>query len=861
MSKILLLTSTLEAGCYLASCLNDVEFNMPFEELRSAAKKKSCLIGDIYIISWSYGHLFREIKPKEIREDWSIFTKLPSPEDYRMEELAHQIKFVPADDKNKQLQIRVLEELLGRKDISSIVIATDADANGELIGRNMIFLINPNINVPIYRLWNIGPFSSKTAVKEALADLQSYDNEKYNALFYSEIARRRCDYLLGMKLSKVLSSLYGKAYFIGRVKIFIVALLGNRQLKINAFQANGPQLLYSLSGKIGDLELSHFFYEDGEDSEKSNDKETCLKVNNYYNKNVFDDVLRTLKASELTGSICSNSKKIISSPSRPLPLNSTDFASEMLKKYKITLAQCTEILRYLWQKDFISYPNTTGRYFLTSEYEKVEAMFSAAKQFLELYGFHTNAVFSIDNVVFNDAKAAKQSHAPLTPKLTLPSADDIEKWKTSELPHIEDAYILILQHFLSVFCDDDIIEEQHLSVDIAGLSFELVGQQLLCPGWRALLCPEFQDTTFLADLKVGTKVKFDDLVVNQHETECPEQYTLHSLVETLLNITGAVDKAITTATSPEEKKKLIQLRLNLKQHTSIGTEETRSSTIQELIANNIIELDSDTGQITLSSSGQELYKLIPAPLKSIALTANWETGLEAIRHGELDYEEFIASIDATIMDKLIPSVFANLGKHVPIKKKQPAQIIDVFCPICGQQLLESEVSFRCTLPCKVSIFKDQTRTIGRELTLNDLEKFLESDKDRPFDDKANGTRIFFDPEEKYFVGVLWAAKPKKVVNTKPVPAPGVVYEAYKTFRLDDKYVFKKFRGYLITISQAEELLNGGSVVMTRVSAETKKDYKILCTLGENGLIKAKFLPIKSLKLEDAVEEVRGRLSK
>ena len=163
--------------------------------------------------------------------------------------------------------------------ILKIIIAADADAEGEAIGRDMIFRINPNIDIPIYRLWNTGSFKSKEAVEKSMRDIMPYDSEVYENLYDSQKARSNADFIAGMKVTKVLVDHYNKKFYVGRVKSVVVSLIGDR---INEIKDFVPKKYYQISGKKEDLELSHFYYKDVEDFDDSGElKITKQKTKNY----------------------------------------------------------------------------------------------------------------------------------------------------------------------------------------------------------------------------------------------------------------------------------------------------------------------------------------------------------------------------------------------------------------------------------------------------------------------------------------------------------------------------------------------------------------------------------------------------
>lgn len=837
--KTLILTEKREAGCDMAATLGDSKLGGDAEKLNAEGKSKGFLEGEKFVISWAAGHLYSQVSPKEISPSYGLFQRLEAANDYKMPNLVNEIRLKPAEDENKayptkEKQRKILKDLLFRMDIEKVIIATDADAEGEAIGRQMIFQINPKINLPITRLWNTGSFKAPESIEKAMNGLMPYNTPKYEALFYSQVARSNCDYLTGMKITKVLTDQYNKPFFTGRVKSVIISLLGNRELEIEAFKTNGAKLFHSITGKVGSLELSHFFYEENEDFNEAGELETkMLKAKNYFSKAAADAVVKEVNDAKLTGKVEKNETTPTVSKTRPLPLSGTDFASEMMGKYKIKLKQCNEILDYLRNEGFTTYPGTNGRYFAVTDRGEVQTAFSSIEKYFGSQGLSLDATFTTDAAIFNDKKAATQNHTPLSVTGKVPDAADLETWKGQKLPFIKEGYELIAKRIMVAFLPDDEIIKQHLIVDISGHKFEITGQKAITQGWRTFIGQEIKDSTFSSDLKEGDAITIDKIEIKDGKTKCPSKYTNKSLVDTLLNVSRVIEDEIRESDDPEHINKLKETKKLLRNAEGIGTDRTREGIIDDLVKNGMIEVTGKNEELSLLAAGRELYKVIPEQLKSVILTGDWENSFELIRRGELDYKDFIASVDKTIMNEMIPYVFENLGKDVDVKAPRgETKTLELDCPLCGSKVLETDKVFKCTDPCKLVVFIDQSRTIGRKLTSEDLPAVFSSTKEDPFG-SSDGHRFYFDPANKYFLTPIWNNSAPAASSTGNATG-GELVETAKTFRMGGNYVFKEFRGENLTKAQATKLLEGKAVTLTRKSRDSKEPYKVKCTLNENG---------------------------
>ncbi|MCR1812106.1 DNA topoisomerase [Sulfurospirillum sp. hDNRA2] len=838
--KILILTEKREAGCDMAATLKDAKLGSNAEALNNEGKSRGYLEGDQYVFCWAAGHLYSQVQPKEINPSYGLYQRLATIEDYKMPQLINEIKLKPSPQDNKERQRELLKKLLYRSDIEKIIIATDADAEGEAIGRNMIFQIHPNIKLPIFRFWNKGSFKVAEAVQKAMNNLEPYNASKYEAEYASQMARSNCDYLVGMKITKTLTDQYGKPLYTGRVKSVIISLIGNRELEIEAFKKNGAKPFFYIDGKIKDLELSHFFHEEVEDFNEDGTLESKqVKTRNYFNQNKANTVINELKAAQNTGKVEKNETTPTVSKSRPLPLSGTDFASEMMGKYKITLTQCNEILDYLRNEGFTTYPGTNGRYFSFTDREEVETAFNSIQHYFASQGTPIDSPkFSTNAGLFNDKKAAEQNHTPLSVTSKIPGATDLKNWEAHKLPRLKEAYELIAKRIMVSFLPDDEIIKQHLIIDIAGHKFEITGQKALKQGWRTFIDQEIKDSTFNSDLKAGDRISLDSVKLKDGKTKCPSKYTVKTLIDTLLNVTKVIDDQIKESDDPDYIKVLKETKKLLKKAEGIGTDRTREPIINELIENKMMEATGKSQELSLLTAGWEIYKVLPKQLKSVILTGNWENGFEQIRRGELTYQDFISSVDKTIMNEMIPYIFENLGKEVDVKTKSEVVELEFLCPLCQSNLLEGEKFFKCssTEKCNFIVFKDQSRTLGSTLGIDELMQIIHySSKENPYIEDPALHGVYFDPTNKYFLTPVWNKSASSSAAQNNDNASGDIVETPKTFKKGSRFVYKSFRGKDLTLAAVEKLFDGKSVTLTRKS-EKGAEYKVKCTLKADGTL-------------------------
>jgi len=815
--KILILTEKREAGFQTASNLGDSLLGDDISMLDKVSKTKGFLEGNKYIICWAAGHLFTQKKPSEINPDYQLFKKFANKEDYKMPNLVNEIKTEQASEQNKQRQIKILKELLTRNDIDEIIVMTDADEEGEAIGRDMLYKIVKKLPTSkITRAFNSGSFKAKEAVEKALNEREPIDTPKYNRLYDTQQVRSKGDYVTGMKLTKALCDTYGRKLYTGRVKGVITALIGNREEEIKNFK---PKDFYSIVGKKGEIELKHFFYEEQED-ENGNISKT--KQERYYDKSILEEVEQRLNKAGLKGFVEEYTKETTTTKNRPLPLSGTDFASEMMGKYKITYKQCNEILDYLRTNGFTTYPGTNGRYFSKNDNTDVQSAFLTAKKYFNAEA----AEYTKDAPIFDDKKAAKQNHTPLSPTRKVPTQRDIKEWQEQKLPRIKEGYELIAKRILVHFMPNDEIEKQSLTINIDNLLFFLSGQKAIKQGWRELIGQEVKNTLFETELKKGDAIELDRIERKTGQTKCPALFNEKTLTDIMLNISKVVDDMIKEETDPQKLQQLKKDRKLLKDAEGIGTDRTREQIISDLINEGIV-INTKEGLI-LSQNGNILFHVLPKQLKDPIMTAQWENSFEDIRRGDKAANEVLTEIDKIIMDEMIPQIVNQPIEEYIMNNGNKKVETDIKCPLCGGELIETPKTYKCEHNeykngkqngCKFSIFKDQTKFFGRAITNKDLPTLFKATKENPLIDGKSG--IYIDPNNPYFVAAVFE---RKETTDELVETP-------KTFKLNDKFVWKNCFFKDLTKKEAEALLKGQEVLLKRKTKDGK-DYEVKVKLDE-----------------------------
>ena len=111
--------------------------------LGATRREPGCLRGDDWIVTWAIGHLVGLAEPHEMRPDWKRWRReaLPMiPDDWRLRAL----------DSGRD-QLAAVARVLRDPEVDSVVCATDAGREGELIFRYIAEHLG--LRKPVRRLW------------------------------------------------------------------------------------------------------------------------------------------------------------------------------------------------------------------------------------------------------------------------------------------------------------------------------------------------------------------------------------------------------------------------------------------------------------------------------------------------------------------------------------------------------------------------------------------------------------------------------------------------------------------------------------------------------------------------------------
>jgi DNA topoisomerase-3 len=596
--------------------------------LGATERKDGYLEGGGYIVSWCIGHLVGLADA----DAYGDFGK------WRREDLPivpEKWETVVFDDRQKQFDI--LRDLMNRNDVESLICATDAGREGELIFR--FVYEQAGCTKPFKRLWISSMEDS--AIRAGFANLK--DGSEYDSLYQSALCRARADWLIGINATRLFSTLYGKTLSVGRVQSPTLAMLAEREQRIAGFV---KEKYYHVNLSMGGGLSAR--------SERIPDAEEARGLQT---------------ACDKTQAVCVSVTREQKSTSPPKLFDLTALQREANRLFGYTAKQTLDLTQALYEKKLVTYPRTDSRY-LTSDMEA--GLFALVGIASALVGTGDDTSVNAGQVV-NDGKVT--DHHAIIPTAAAGTA------AISALPQTErNILLLVSARLVCAVGDRHVFEAVCAEFDCGGATFKAKGKTIITDGWKATeaafktalrLRADDEDTGALLPLSEGQA--FDDVTATttEHFTSPPKPHTEATLLSAM-ETAGAAD------TTDEAERK------------GLGTPATRAAVIENLVARGFVIRKGK--QLLPTHDGTSLMRILPDALRSPELTSEWENALALIAKGEADAADFMAGIEGMI--RSIVSDNAEADEQYKTLFCAPRESIGQ-CPRCGTDVVEAAKNFHC----------------------------------------------------------------------------------------------------------------------------------------------------------------------
>lgn len=635
------------------------------------------------IVVWAVGHLCELQEPSHYRPEWKSwkYDSLPIvPErfDYRI-------------SKGKSKPFQTIKKWLHDRAITDVIIASDAEREGEAIVRLILRLAGNK--KPLARLW----ISSLTeqAVDRGFAELLPGDQ---TVPYYHEAMSRACaDWLVGMNASRAYTTLLKTigiedVFSLGRVQTPTLALIVNREHEIKRFV---PEPYFEVEGT----------FQKGRGTFKA--KYTLGKTTKLKTREQADAVARRASGNAVVHSIDKEDK----TEHPPFWFSLSGLQAEAGKRFGFGAKKTLDIAQKLYTKGWISYPRTDSSFVTPDEatlFPQTKARLLKSAAYAGLSDVLTENPSR--NSRYVNAKKVSDHYAIIPTE----ACGDVTRLSGDEAK----LYDLINRRFLAAFAPAAKLEKTTVDLMDGDDLYRAKGTVVVTPGYRQVVEMKSKDVELPA-LTVGEVLVEKKVEVLSKQTEPPKRYT-----------EGALIMAMKVAGKQLNDEELIHI---MKEVEGLGTEATRANIIDGLKKRGYVELQkkelvpTDKGRLLIDVLGDSI-------LASPAMTAKWEKRLHEIGQASASAAEFIEQakkMSIHLVEEAKARVEAANPEGYTIEarrfgKKSASRPKTSFgvCPSCGKGLVEHQKFIGCSgyrEGCKFTISK---QVLGVGIAKDELKQMI-----------------------------------------------------------------------------------------------------------------------------------------
>jgi DNA topoisomerase-3 len=601
--------------------------------------------GNGYIVSWCVGHLVELAQADAYDEKYSKWSYDDLPI------LPKNWQYIVSAGTKKQYG--VLKKLMADKSVDTVICATDAGREGELIFR--LVYNQCGCKKPVKRLWISS--MEESAIRKGFDTLK--DGAAYDNLYKAALCRAQADWLVGINATRLFSVLYRQTLNVGRVMTPTLAMIVSREAAIDAFK---PEPFYTVQLECGAFIASGERLKDRNKAE--NVQVACLGRT---------ATVKTVDTKE-------------KSEKPPKLYDLTTLQRDANRLYGYTAQQTLDYTQSLYEKKLCTYPRTDSRYLTGDMSESTPVIVNAAAMALP-FARQFPVPCSMEQVIDNSKVS---DHHAIIPTMTVKGFD------ISTLPAGErDVLTLIIVRLICAVGEVYRYSETSVTLDCAGYSFTAKGKCVTKIGWKAADNPfrssikvkqETEKSDNLPELTKGQTISPVAVSIKDGKTTPPKHYTEDTLL-------SAMESAGVEGLPEDAERK------------GLGTPATRAGILEKLVKTAFVERKGDkkTKYLLPSHKGISLITVLPEAIQSPQLTAEWEERLKLVERGELAAEDFMAEITAMTVD-LVKTYEAIKGANVlfPSDSESVGK-----CPRCGGAVIEKKNGFFCeNRSCNFAIWKD-----------------------------------------------------------------------------------------------------------------------------------------------------------
>lgn len=639
------------------------------KNLSAYKREDGYLEGESCIVSWCLGHLAEYAQPEEYDpkyEKWQ-FDDLPIlPEAWKLKV-----------SKDKKKQFEVIKTLMNRSDVEYLVNGCDAGREGELIFQRVYVLAG--CRKPVKRLWISS--MEDAAIQKGFQTMKS--EEEYKNLCMAAVCRAQADWLIGMNGTRAYTTRYFKRLVVGRVQTPTLAMLAERQERIEHFQKEAFYKVALTDGKL----------------------------------TVVSENIANEEAAELLAALCNGSTAVVTQMKKerkksfpPKLYDLTSLQREANRYFGYTAKRTLDMLQELYEEKLVTYPRTDSQFVTEDMKDSVEELVEKIPVLLSFvdYGQLGHGI----KRVINNAKVSDH-HA------ILPTKEVVEKGIADLPADKKNLMMLICQQLVQATGEEYLYEQTDITVKCQEHDFKARGKIPVQMGFKEVekafkqLCVKAEpveekekETSIPAGYEEGMRLFSVKAEKTTHYTSPPKPFNEDTLL-------AAMETAGNKEFDSETEKK------------GLGTPATRASIIEKLVSSGYAQRKGK--QILPSTEGKELVKVMPEYLKSAVMTAEWENQLLLMEKGEITDTQFMGEITSLVRKIL------EVCREIPEEERRRFQMereVIGKCPVCGCDVFEGKQNFYCSnRQCDFALWKEN-RFLGN------MEKNLDKKMARELLDKA-----------------------------------------------------------------------------------------------------------------------------
>ena len=568
-------------------------------------------------VTWCIGHLLEMTEPDRYRPEWKQWRldTLPMvPEAWKLELTRQGGK-----------QFKIISGLL--KGVNEVVLATDADREGETIGREV--LDRCRYRGKISRLWLSA--LDDASIRKALAAL--WPGQKTEPLYQAGLGRSRADWLVGMNLTRAYTIIgrqggYDGVLSVGRVQTPTLKLVVERDRLIENFK---PVDFFDVVAfhRVANGSFNARWIPP---KQHADDEGRCL------DRAVAEAVVQKVQGQR--GKVTrAETKRVKEAP--PLPLELSTLQQEASRRWSMSAKRTLEVAQSLYEKHkAVTYPRTDCRFLPTEQFKDAQKVLQAvADSDPGMAPLVQAANPKTRSKAWNDKKIT--AHHAIIPTAAKVKVEGLSREESL-------VYDLIRRHYLAQFFPPHEYDATVIDTLVRSEAFRASGRVEQDPGWKQALgqpkrekdSEEGDDGQSPPHVQAGEDAGIEKAELIAKQTKPPNRYTEGTLIQAMKSVGKLVEDP--------------RLRKILRDTSGIGTEATRASIIETLLKRELLAKEGKKNLVSMPA-GRALVDALPHSVTDPATTAVWEQTLDDIANGSGSLDAFLDKSEMWL-NKLIGNV-------------------------------------------------------------------------------------------------------------------------------------------------------------------------------------------------------------